>query len=51
MAKKKVVKKKAAAPAVETFIGDYDWKWMSDHPEHPEYNKVMKEARKKKYIK
>jgi hypothetical protein len=47
-AKKKA--KKAAVKVVPTFIGDYDWKWILENPDHPEYAKVKKEARKKKYI-
>jgi hypothetical protein len=49
-AKKKKEEKKVEAPVVPTFIGDYDWKWMSEQPDHPDHKKVMKEARKKKYI-
>ncbi len=50
MAKKKAVKK-VKEPVVPTFVGDYDLKWMQEMGEdHPDYNKVMKEARKKKYI-
>lgn len=43
-------KKKAKKKAVSMFVGDYDWKWMSENPDHPAYKKVMAEARKKKYI-
>ena len=44
--------KKKAEKKVENkrFIGDYDWKWMSENPDHPEHKKIMAEARKKKYI-
>ena len=48
MAKKKAAKK--AAPVVLAFVLDFDVKWMEEHPEHPDFKKVMNEARKKKYI-
>ena len=48
MAKKKAEKKASKTP---TFVLGYDLKWIMElGEEHPDYNKVMKEARKKKYI-
>lgn len=48
MAKKKAEKK--SEPKVEAYIDGYDWKWIMDNPDHPEHKRIVKEARKKKYI-
>ena len=49
-AKKKRAPRRAADP--EGFVAGYDLRWMQQiGEEHPDYKKVMKEARKKKYIK
>ena len=53
MAKKKVIKPADSKKLEETgyFFG-YDVTWMKNlEGEHPDYDKVMKAARKAKYIK